>query len=178
MLERWGRIVVARRRLIVATAVLVAVIGAGWGTGVFSRLVTGGFEDPGSESAHAGAQIARVLGSQSPDVLAMYSSRAATVDAPAFRGPVEAEARRLRALPAVASVASAYDGAPGLVSRDRHATYLVIRLKALDDSGKRAEYDAIKPHLRVPGLATQIGGTVAVNARIDALTKTDVSRAR
>ena len=176
MLERWGRIVVARRRLIVATAVLVAVIGAGWGTGVFSRLVTGGFEDPGSESAHAGAQIARVLGSQSPDVLAMYSSRAATVDAPAFRGPVEAEARRLRALPAVASVASAYDGAPGLVSRDRHATYLVIRLKALDDSGKRAEYDAIKPHLRVPGLATQIGGTVAVNARIDALTKTDVSR--
>jgi uncharacterized membrane protein YdfJ with MMPL/SSD domain len=176
MLGSWGRVVAARRRLIVAAALLVAVIGAVWGTGVFSRLVTGGFEDPGSESAQAGAQITRTLGSQSPDVLALYSSRAATVDAPAFRGAVEAEAQRLRAMPAVASVASAYDGAPGLVSRDRHATYLVIRLRALDDSGKRADYDAIEPRLRVPGLTTQIGGAVAVSTRIDALTKSDVTR--
>ncbi len=176
MLERWGRTVAARRRLIVAAALLVAVIGAGWGAGVFSKLVTGGFEDPGSGSARADAQITRTLGSQSPDVLALYSSPAATVDTPAFRGPVQVEAQRLRALPGVAAVASTYDGTPGLVSRDRHATYLVIRLKALDDSGKRAEYDAIKPQLSVPGLTTQIGGAVAVEDRIDALTKTDVSR--
>jgi trehalose monomycolate/heme transporter len=176
MLERWGRTVVAARRLIVAVALLVAAVGALWGTGVFSKLVTGGFEDPGSSSAHADAQITRTLGSQNPDVLALYSSTTATVGTPAFRDAVEAEAQRLRALPAVASVASTYDGAPGLVSRDRHATYLVIRLKAVDDSGKRAEYDAIKPHLNLPGLTTQIGGSVAVDARIDALTKTDVSR--
>jgi trehalose monomycolate/heme transporter len=130
----------------------------------------------GSSSAHADAQITRTLGSQNPDVLALYSSTTATVDTPAFRDAVEAEAQRLRALPAVAAVASTYDSAPGLVSRDRHATYLVIRLKAVDDSGKRADYDAIKPHLSVPGLTTQIGGSVAVDARIDALTKTDVSR--
>jgi hypothetical protein len=73
-------------------------------------------------------------------------------------------------------VASTYDGTPGLVSDDQHATYVVIRLKALDDSGKRAEYDAIKAQLKAPGLTTQIGGTVAVGDRIDALTKTDVSR--
>jgi trehalose monomycolate/heme transporter len=156
--------------------VLVAVIGAGWGAGVFSRLVTGGFEDPGSPSAQADAHITRTLGSQSADVLALYSSPAATVGAPGFRNHVEAEARRLRALPGVASVASAYDGAPGLVSRDRHATYLVVRVKALDDSGKRAEYDAIRLYLSVPGLTTQIGGTVAVDARIDAATKTDVTQ--
>jgi RND superfamily putative drug exporter len=176
MLERWGRAVAARRRLVVAAALLVAVIGAIWGTGVFGKLVTGGFEDPGSPSAYANAQIARTLGGQSPDVLALYSSPAAAVEAPAFRDGVEAEARRLRALPGVASVASTYDGAPGLVSRDRHATYLVIRLKALDDSGKRAGYDAIRPNLIVPGLITQIGGSVAVDARIDAVTKSDVSR--
>src|SRR5258708_18193614 len=176
MLERWGRTVVAARRLIVAAALLVAVVGAGWGAGVFSKLVTGGFEDPGSSSAHADARITRTLGSQNPDVVALYSSAGTTVNAPGFRDAVEAEAQRLRALPAVAGVASAYDGAPGLVSRDRHATYLVIRLKAADDSGKRAGYDAIRARLSVPGLTTQIGGTVAVDARVDALTKTDVSR--
>src|SRR5258708_21231077 len=176
MLERWGRTVAARRRLIVAAALLVAVIGALWGAGVFGKLVTGGFEDPGSGAAHADAQIHRTLGSQSPDVLALYSSPTATVDTPAFRDAVEAEAQRLRALPGAASVASTYDGAPGLVSRDRHATYLVIRLKALDDSGKRAEYGAIRPQLSVPGLTTQIGASAAVGDRVDALTHTDVTR--
>ena len=176
MLERWGSVVAARRRLILVAAILLALLGAWWGTGVFNSLVTGGFEDPGSSSAQANAQISRSLGSQSPDVIALYSSPAVTAQSPGFRDRVEAEARQLRALPGVASVASAYDGTPGLVSRDGHATYLVIRLKALDDSGKRAAYDAIKPQLSVPGLATQVGGTVAVNDRMDALTKSDVTR--
>jgi RND superfamily putative drug exporter len=176
MLTTWGRIVAARRRLVVAAALVIAVVGVAWGTGVFSRLVTGGFEDPGSESARANAQIARTFGGQSPDVLALYSNPAAQVDAPSFRGPVTAVAQRVRALPGVAGVATAYDGTPGLVSRDRHATYLVIRLRALDDSGKRAEFDAIKSQLTAPGLSVQVGGTVAVDARIDALTKADVGR--
>src|SRR5260370_15030077 len=114
MLERWGRTVVAYRRLIVAAALLVAVIGAGWGAGVFSKLVTGGFEDPGSGSARAGAQITRALGSQSPDVLALYSSPVATVDTPAFRGPVQAGAQRLRALPRAAALGVTQHRPPGL----------------------------------------------------------------
>ena len=176
MLERWGSVVAARRRLILVAAILLALLGAWWGTGVFTRLVTGGFEDPGSSSAQANAQISRSLGSQSPDVIALYSSPAATAQSPGFRDRVEAEATRLRALPGVASVASTYDGVPGLVSRDGHTTYLVIRLSALDDSGKQAEYNAIKPLLSVPGLDTQVGGTVAVNVRTDDLTKSDVTR--
>ncbi len=176
MLDRWGRAAVARRRLIVGMALLVALVGAAWGTGVFGKLVTGGFEDPGSQSARANAQLARTFGGASPDVLALYSSPTATVLRPSFRDPVEATARRLRALPQVASVASTYDGAPGLVSRDGHATYLVIRLKALDDGGKRAQYDAIKSQLGAPGLTTEIGGSIAAGDRIDVLTKADVTR--
>ncbi|MHB1595261.1 MAG: MMPL family transporter [Streptosporangiaceae bacterium] len=176
MLERWGSAVAARRRLILVAAILFALAGAWWGTGVFTRLVTGGFEDPGSSSAQADAQISRSLGGQSPDVIALYSSPTATAQSAGFRDRVEAEAQRLRALPGVASVASAYDGVPGLVSRDGHATYLVTRLTALDDSGKQAEYSAIKPQLTVPGLDTQVGGTVAVNVRMDDLSKSDVTR--
>src|SRR5579859_5937247 len=176
MLERWGSVVAARRRLILVAAILLALVGVWWGTGVFTGLVTGGFEDPGSSSAQANAQISRSLGGQSPDVITLYSSPTATAQSPGFRDRVEAEAQRLRSQPGVASVASAYDGVPGLVSRDGHATYLVIRLTALDDSGKQAEYNAIKPQLTVPGLDTQVGGTVAVNVRMDDLTKSDVTR--
>jgi trehalose monomycolate/heme transporter len=78
MLERWGSAVAARHRLIVVAAILLALVGAWWGTGVFTSLVTGGFEDPGSSSAQANAQISRSLGGQSPDVIALYSSPTAT----------------------------------------------------------------------------------------------------
>jgi len=176
MLERWGRVLVARRRLIAAAGLLIAVLAALWGPGVFDKLVTGGFEDPGSESARAATQITNAFGGQTPDVLAVYSNATATVDDPSFKEPVEAAVRTLRAQPAVAGVNSYYDGAPGLVSRDRHATYLVIRLTALDDSGKRVGYDAIRSQLQLPGLTTQIGGTVAVAQSLDDQTKTDVTR--
>jgi len=175
MLERWGRVLVARRRLIAAAGLLIAVLAALWGPGVFDKLVTGGFEDPGSESARAATQITNAFGGQTPDVLAVYSNATATVDDPSFKEPVEAAVRTLRAQPAVAGVNSYYDGAPGLVSRDRHATYLVIRLTALDDSGKRVGYDAIRSQLQLPGLTTQIGGTVAVAQSLDDQTKTDVT---
>src|SRR5690242_2529832 len=95
MLERWGSVVAARRRLILVAAILLALAGAWWGTGVFTRLVTGGFEDPGSSSAQANAQISRSLGGQSPDVIALYSSPRATAQSAGFRDRVEAEAQRL-----------------------------------------------------------------------------------
>jgi uncharacterized membrane protein YdfJ with MMPL/SSD domain len=177
MLTWWGRGVVAHRRLAVVAALVLVAVGVGWGAGVFARLASGGFEDPGSESARAAKRIAGELGNQNPDVLALYSSRTATVDDPSFRNPVAATAGRLRTLPAVAGVTSYYDsGSPSLLSRDRHATYVVIRLRALDDSGKRAEYDAIRSELDAPGLTTQIGGTVAIGARVDEITKSDVAR--
>lgn len=164
------------RRLVAVLALVVAAVGAGWGTGVFAKLVTGGFEDPGSLSAHANARIAREVGGQSPDVLVLYSSRNLTATGQLFRQDVEQKARRIAELPGVAGVITAYDGRPGLISSDGHATYAVIRLSALDDSGKRSQYNAIKAELDIPGLRSQVGGTVAVDDRIDGLTKSDVTR--
>ena len=61
---------------------------------MFGSLVNGGFDDPASASAKV-QQIAARLGAQSPDVVVLYSSRSATVDDPAFRGPVSAALRAL-----------------------------------------------------------------------------------
>ena len=96
MLTRWGGVIVAWRRWIAVAALLLAVVGVAWGSGVFDRLVTGGFEDPGSESARANARLAQTVGGQNPDVLALYSSPRLTVDAPSFREPVMAVVQRVR----------------------------------------------------------------------------------
>ncbi len=128
MLTWWGRSVVKHRRLALAAALMLVVVGVGWGAGVFAQLVTGGFEDPGSESALANARIAAELGNQNPDVLVLYSSPVLTVDNPSFRDPVAKTVDRLRSRPAVAGVVSHYDGgSSSLVSQDRHATYIASR---------------------------------------------------
>ena len=176
MLIRWASFITRRRKVVLAAVLLLAVTGAVWGTGVFSRLGAGGFEDPGSQSAHADAAISATFGGRNPDVIAVYSSPTAVAGSAGFRDAVTGVERRLRAVPGVASVVSGYDGAPGLVSRDRHATYLIIRLAALDDSAKRAAYTALRPLLAAPGLTTAISGSVAVEDRVDAITKSDVTR--
>jgi RND superfamily putative drug exporter len=78
-------------------------------------------------------------------------------------------------------VVSYYQGAGaaaagGLVSRDRHATFALITLTAASDTGKRAEYQSLRPALAVRDVTTQVGGLTAFNVVTDAMTKQDVSR--
>ena len=49
MLIRWAGFITRRRKVVLAAALLLAVVGVVWGTGVFSRLGAGGFEDPGCQ---------------------------------------------------------------------------------------------------------------------------------
>jgi uncharacterized membrane protein YdfJ with MMPL/SSD domain len=178
MLVWWSSTVIRARWLVLAAGLVLALAGAVWGSGVFGSLVNGGFDDPASASARV-QQIAARLGVQSPDVVVLYSSRSATVDDPAFRGPVSAALRALERRPGVAHVVSYYQDAgvaDGLVSRDRHATYAAITLTAPDDTGKRAAYQSLRPALDVHGVRTQVGGLTAFNVVTDDLTKQDVSK--
>jgi RND superfamily putative drug exporter len=174
---RWGRTVVRIRWPIIAAAVATVVLGITWGAGVFSGLSSGGFDDPGGESVRTSERIANEIGRRDADLVVLYSSSAATVDQPAFRNPVVAAIGELRQRPDVASVVSFYDaGAPGLVSTDRHATYATITLRAADDDGKLDQYEAIRPALDAPGLTTEVGGVVAVQAAADAQVERDLAR--
>jgi RND superfamily putative drug exporter len=177
MLTQWARTVIRFRWLVLAGALALAGAGVTWGAGVFGTLASGGFEDPGSQSALAAARISAQLGSQNPDVLVLYSDARATVSAPAFRRPVTAAVAAIRKLPGVVGVVSYYgSGSPALVSRTGHATYVAITLAGVSDSAKQAEFQAIQAKLAAPGLSTQVGGNVAVEAAADTISKTDATR--
>jgi trehalose monomycolate/heme transporter len=172
-----ARLVVGRRLAVLLAAGVFVVVGVVWGTSAFGRLAAGGFDDPGSQSTLAAQRISAELGQRAPDVLVLYSSRSATVDAPAFRDAVGGVESRLRALPVVAAVAGYYDGASArFLSADRHSTYVAVQLRAGDDSQRRSAFDMIKPVLSAPGLSAQVGGDVAVQAAGDDVTKRDVAR--
>jgi trehalose monomycolate/heme transporter len=172
-----ARAVVRFRWLILCVAVLVVVVGATWGRGVFGALTTGGFDDPDSESARASQRIATSLGQRDVDLIVLCSSDAATVDAPAFRRPVIELVAALRQRPEVAQVLDYYDaGTPAMVSRNRHATYLAITLRPGDDDGKRIAYQAVNPMLTAPGIRIQVGGVVAFRSAVDDATRRDIAR--
>jgi uncharacterized membrane protein YdfJ with MMPL/SSD domain len=176
----WGSTVVKIRWRVLVAALVLVVVGVAWGAGVFGSLISGGFEDPGSESAKTARRITAELGSQNPDLVVLYSTTTtATVDDPGFRNPVIATLGALRHRAEVARVVSYYDTrSPELVSRNRHATYVAITLRAPADSGKQAAYDALRPALTVPhqpGVTTEVGGLVAFNSVADAMTEQDVS---
>ena len=177
MFQWIARLVVGRRIAVLLAAGVFVVLGVLWGTSAFGRLAAGGFDDPGSQSTLAAQRISAELGQHAPDVLVLYSSRSATVDAPAFRNAVQGVESRLRAMPVVAAVAGYYDNAsPPFVSADRHSTYIAVQLQAADDSQRRSAFDKIKPELSAPGLSAQVGGDVAVQAAGDDVTKRDVAR--
>ncbi|MER7441009.1 MMPL family transporter [Micromonospora avicenniae] len=174
----WGRAVVRGRWVVLAAAVLLAAVGATWGTAVFGQLTGGGFEDPVSESSRAYERIVDELGPQGADVIVLWSSDTTTADQPAFHDPVTATVARLRERPEVSRVTTWYDtGAPALLASDRRATYALVQLRADDEDGKSAAYRGLRPALETPGVRTQTGGNVPFLEEANTRTTEDITRA-
>src|SRR4051812_22556191 len=119
MFAWWGRAVVRWRWGVIAGGILLALIGAVWGTGVFGVMVDDGFEDPGSETTRAAAAIAADIGAGQPDLMVIYSSPDKAVDDPAFRDAVTSAVGEIRKLAIVDQAVTYYDTAsPAFVSTD------------------------------------------------------------
>jgi uncharacterized membrane protein YdfJ with MMPL/SSD domain len=178
MFESWGRLVYARRRLVLALAGLVVVAAAVWGTGVFGALQSGGgFTPPGSQSQQESNLAARTFGRNAADVVVLYSSRTLTVHDAAFRTAV---ARSLAALPKseVPSAASYWStGSPQFVGAGGHATYVALQLAGGSDSARLSTYAEIQGKITAPGLTTQVGGQVPTYSAINKEVKADIGRA-
>jgi trehalose monomycolate/heme transporter len=179
MFTRWGLFVARARWWVLAAGVLLVLVGAAWGSGVFGVVSGGGFNDPGSPSQRVREQITREFGETEPDIIVLYQSGTHTVDEPAFRAPVTAALASLSGRPEVAGVASWYStGSPAYVATDRHATYAAITLRAGPDDQKLADFQAIRDALRAGGgIRTEFGGARPFEADANALTASDIQRA-
>ncbi|HEY5032130.1 MAG TPA: MMPL family transporter [Actinomycetes bacterium] len=175
MLERLGHLTYSRRRWVLGVAGVFVVVAVVWGTGVFGRLVGGGFNDPSSESTRAQAVADQAFGRDGADVVVIYSSKDRTVDDPAFQTAVTAALSKLPKALVPVIITARQD--PTMISADRHSTYVVLQLAGSSDSARQTSYDAIKDELVAPGLTTLRGGAVPVNEAINAQVKADIGRA-
>ncbi len=177
MFSALGRRTYRRRRAVVALGVLFLLLAGLWGTGVFGKLVGGGFEDPQSESARASAELVEAFGREGADVVVLYRSSDRTVDDPTYRRDVEAA---LEGLPAgsVTSTATFWStGAPSFVSQDRRSTFAVLGLPGRDDEALEQAYAVVADELDAAGLETYVGGAVAGEVTTNEQVGEDIARA-
>ena len=178
MFDTWGRLSYRWRWWILAASLVVTVVAAGWGAGIFGAVSGSGFGDPASESSRAAALVSARFPDDGTDVALIYTGRT-TVDDPAYRHQVQA---------AVRSVPRQYvrhtedywtTGSPRFLSSDRRSSLVVLRLAGVDDGARRDAYAAIEDRLGHPpaGLTVRRGGSVAVSADINRRAESDVKRA-
>ena len=176
MFEALGRAMYRRRRWVVAAFLAFLVFAGLWGTGVFTAMTGGGFDDPGSESSRAAAAAEEALGRDAADVVVLYTSPSMTVDDPAYRQAVTATMAALPADAVTRKLTFFETQAPPLVSADRRSTYAVLTL-AGDADQRTANLERIEGQLAAPGLEVRLGGGETVNRDINERTSEDIARA-
>ena len=178
MFESWGRLVYARRRLVLALASLVVVAAAVWGTGVFGALQSGGgFAAPNSQSQRESDLAAQTFGRNTADVVVLYTSKTLTVHDAAFR---DAVTRTLAALPTseVPSATTYWNTRSAqFVGDGGHATYVALQLAGGSDSARLDTYAKVQGDLAAPGLTSRVGGQVPTYSAINKEVKSDIGRA-
>jgi RND superfamily putative drug exporter len=121
--------------VLVGTAVFF-VAAAGLGGGVASRLSSGGFEDPSSESSRAGDAIEREFGEQQPDLILLVTAKRGTIDDPEVAAAGSALTARLGSERGVARAISYWDlgSPPPLRSADGRQALVVAALRGDEDA--------------------------------------------
>jgi RND superfamily putative drug exporter len=164
--------------MVVAVVLGATLISANWGNGVIGKLSQGGYDDPGSQSAQVANLVSGELGHPAGDVVVVYTAQGdRKVDDPAISSAALAV---LHALPrdAVRSEVSYWDTrAPRLATGDGSRAIASVTLNASGANAQADAYARIRHSLDIPGLTSQIGGTVPTNVAITNESSSDLELA-
>ena len=177
MMLRWGHLLARRAWTVLIAGLVLVAAAAVFGLGVFGSLSSGGYDDPASESARALATEHATFTSHDTDIVVIYSSPTMTVSDPAFRASVESV---VKGLPrgSVNRITTWYQTpAPALISKDRHATRIIIALTGTSQSQKADLFKQLSPSLDARGLSTTVGGAWAVFRDVNAAVSHDIKKA-
>jgi putative drug exporter of the RND superfamily len=157
---RLGLKIVARARLILAVGALALVLSAVVGVGAFSRLLSGGFDDPASGSSQAKTLLDQQFGGE-PDLIFLVHARNGTVDSAEAAAAAQALTGRLSADGRLHDVTSYWSThSPALRSRDASDGLILGHVVGDDqraDKSAKALLDTYG-HLDNSAVTVRIGG--------------------
>ncbi len=123
--------VISRRKSTLIIFLLVVFAAGGIGSLAFSKLDSGGYSDPKSESARAAKYLTTHFHVKDPGIVLVVDSGARKVSDPIVAASVARLEAQVGAVPGVAQTLSYWStgGLPSLASRDGKAAYLFVYTK-------------------------------------------------
>jgi uncharacterized membrane protein YdfJ with MMPL/SSD domain len=177
MLTWWSAQVVRWRKAVMIGAGLFLVFAIVWGTGVFSALVDGGFDDSKSESVRAKNLLEHNIGRTDADVILLVTHPARTVDDPIFAADVNQALTAFAPGEVVQTQTYWTNHSPAFVTPDKHATFAAVTLTHPDTRREVTAYDPMKKSLMDKGYTAKVGGFAVINDDISSRVKADIGRA-
>ncbi|HJW21485.1 MAG TPA: MMPL family transporter [Candidatus Limnocylindrales bacterium] len=180
MFSRWGAFVYRRRRWVVGIAILLAAGVGSLATDTSSRLSSGGWLDPASESAQVSDRLERDFGAGRAAFVALFRSSDPNVDAtsPAFQGAIATAVAPVLKVGGVTGVTGyAETHSAQFISIDRHAAYVLINLDMAEDQSI-AVVDPVKAALAPPsGYTATLTGFGPIQQDSARISEQDLARA-
>ncbi|GLU48983.1 MMPL family transporter [Nocardiopsis ansamitocini] len=182
MFTALGRLAYRGRVWVLLLTGAFVVFAGVWGTGLFSAVTDGGFEDPGAESARAAEVLQEELGRDDVDVVAVYRDDDVEVDDPTFARAIGDVVDRLPDEHVKSATTYLDEGLTdmqrgALVSEDRHATYIPLTLNGADKAERMESYHAIVDDIDSDVLDARFGGPLPIEAEISEQAESDIIRA-
>ncbi len=178
-LDRYAHLVARRARTVLLVALLASVAAAVLGAGAVSRLKSGGFDDPESESSRAATALAQQMGVPAPNFVVLVTApEGSDIDGPAAQAEGRRVAAALESEEGVTVVAD-YWHTPGAASSLRSLdgrTALTVAHIDGDEDELKVRVERIHPaYSRVTpeGVRLQTGGLAQSVADITAQVKHD-----
>jgi putative drug exporter of the RND superfamily len=157
-----GRVSARFRWVVVVGWLVLALVGGTIGSGVFDRLSDTGGAASGFESIRA-FDVLEENSPYGPRIVVLVDGQVAD---PQVQAAVIAAAERIRRIPAIARVVSAYDAPlPALRAKDGGASLIAVDLRAnLDQDQRHATVDSI--HRQAQSLEAELGGPVRLGGTL------------
>ncbi|MDX5961904.1 MMPL family transporter [Rhodococcus opacus] len=178
-MTRWASIVIARKWRVFAFAVLIVTVCGVWGTGVFSKLSTGGYIDPASDSAQVAEIIDGNFGQQHPDIVAIYTPPEGQTVADIGQ-KVTSVLDRFAAENLTRSVSSYWTATPpgkGLLLSEDGTKAAAAIILAPDPGSAMADFNQLLPQLEVDGVDVEFAGGSVVGQAFNHQLQNDLIRA-
>jgi RND superfamily putative drug exporter len=184
MLTSVARLVTTRARFVLVGAVVFFALAAALGGGVADRLLTGGFEDPASESSQAADLLDERFGTGVPNLVLLVTAEDGDVDSPAVAQAGRDLTDRLAAEPDVVNVVSYWSegGAPPLRTEDGDRALIVGRIDGADDDAIEDRIAELTPQFRTEAgdagpITVGVGGYAETFHEVGTTLEEDLPRA-
>ena len=183
MFTTLGRLIVQRRRTVLAATLLGLVVAIVLGSGVFGELTNGGFDDPDSESTRAVELLDEEFDTASADVVAIVTAANGDVDTPGVVAAGTELTEEFAAVDGADDVVSYWSlgSPPALRSNGGDRALILMRFPGAEEDTARVEAIESVLHefdgLERDGIAVGLAGPEPVFAAIGETIEGDLVRA-